>query len=509
MAFSLQSFLDTPTQELLDLAKKTDLLDLAKHYQITEIKSSLRKQEIKNILFRYLVEEEILEESALCLITEDKGSDLQLRELELKFALEQRKLELEQVREREQRQHELRLKELELQSQLGQQGQARQQSSRFDITKHIRLVPPFQEKEVDQYFMHFEKVAENLKWPKDHWTLLLQSTLIGKAREIYTQLSIEQSSDYDYVKQTILKGYELVPEAYRQKFRSCRKETGQTHVEFARVKEQLFDRWCNSKKIEKNHEKLRQLMLVEEFKSCIHSDVKSFLDEKQVETLEAAARLADDYSLTHKTSFVNKPTSFVNKPTSFVNRPASFVNRQTSFVNRPTSFVNKPTSFVNKPSPNRQQLHPTPSTDSLSSKPRSFGDSRNRSQFVNRGQNPLSQITCHYCKKPGHLKSDCYLLKSRQSGEMKPTGFTTLRSKPQSCFESDSFVDVVKPKSDSVMEVYEPFLSEGFVSLSCDLCPPTPIKILRDTGASQSLIVADVLPFVIIRILVLVYLFRV
>ena len=57
----------------------------------------------------------------------------------------------------------------------------------FDVTKHIRLVPPFQEKEVDTYFFHFEKVAENLKWPKEHWTLLLQSVVIGKAREIYTQ----------------------------------------------------------------------------------------------------------------------------------------------------------------------------------------------------------------------------------------------------------------------------------------------------------------------------------
>ena len=34
-----------------------------------------------------------------------------------------------------------------------------------------------------------------------------------------------------------------------------------------------------------------------------------------------------------------------------------------------------------------------------------------------------------------------------------------------------------------------------FVSLSGDNCPPTPIKILRDTGASQSLILADILPF--------------
>ena len=52
-------------------------------------------------------------------------------------------------------------------------------------------------------------------------------------------------------------------------------------------------------------------MLVEEFKRCIQSDVKTFLDEKQVETLEEAARLADDYYLTHKVSFIAKP-----KPTS-------------------------------------------------------------------------------------------------------------------------------------------------------------------------------------------------
>ena len=47
-------------------------------------------------------------------------------------------------------------------------------------------------------------------------------------------------------------------------------------------------------------------MLVEEFKRCINSDVKPFLDEKEVDTLEKAARLAADYTLTHKVSFVSK-----------------------------------------------------------------------------------------------------------------------------------------------------------------------------------------------------------
>ena len=200
---------------------------------------------------------------------------------------------------------QLRIKEIEFNEK--SKSLSSDTSKIFDVTKHIRLVPPFQEKEVDKYFLHFEKVAENLKWPREHWTLLLQSVVIGKAREINTQLSLEQSSDYDTVKEFILKAYELVPEAYRQKFRDCRKEHDQTHVEFARTKEQLFDRWCSSKKVGSDHAKLRQLMLVEEFKRCINSDVKAFLNEREVENLETAARLADDYALTHKASFVNKP----------------------------------------------------------------------------------------------------------------------------------------------------------------------------------------------------------
>ena len=132
--------------------------------------------------------------------------------------------------------------------------------------------------------------------------------MIGKALEIYTQLGVEQSHHHETVKELILKGYERVPQTYRQKFRNFKTDSNQTHVEFARNKEQLFDR---PKKIDQNYDKLRQLMLVEEFKRCIQSDVKTFLDEKQVETLKEAARLVVDYYLTHKVFFIAKP-----KPTS-------------------------------------------------------------------------------------------------------------------------------------------------------------------------------------------------
>ena len=514
MSFKLENFVAAPSMDLLNLAKKTDLLNIADHYALTSVKPSMLKHEIKNILIKFLVDEEILDPSALSsvLITQ---TDLQLRKLEIQRQIQLEKLKLEQeerirveqlereermqkekfeheermqkekleMEEREkekkrqiqrerlemeeriqkekleqaekERQYNLRMKELDMQDKA--KTKPLDLSTHFDVTKHIRLVPPFQEKEVDKYFLHFEKVAENLKWPKEHWTLLLQSVVIGKAREIYTQLSLEQSSDYDKVKELILKAYELVPEAYRQKFRNCRKENDQTHVEFARTKEQLFDRWCSSKKIGSDYPKLRQLMLVEEFKRCINSDVKSFLDEKEVETLEKAARLADDYTLTHKVSFVSR------------------ANPRKPFY--PPS--------GHKPSPSLQSGN----SNQNAPKPKPPGE--------NKGHNPLSQPICSYCKQSGHIVSDCPVLKRKREKQEgpKPTGLTSLKVTPQSCVKDQTPVQAKVPETDSVMEIYEPFLSDGFVSLNSDFAQSTPITILRDTGASQSLILADTLPF--------------
>ena len=45
---------------------------------------------------------------------------------------------------------------------------------------------------------------------------------------------------------------------------------------------------------------MKELILVEEFKRCVHADIKTHLDEQHAETLTEAATMADDYSLTHK-----------------------------------------------------------------------------------------------------------------------------------------------------------------------------------------------------------------
>jgi hypothetical protein len=45
---------------------------------------------------------------------------------------------------------------------------------------------------------------------------MLQSCFVGKAAEVYSALSSEQSCDYDIVKKEMLKLHELVPEAYKK-----------------------------------------------------------------------------------------------------------------------------------------------------------------------------------------------------------------------------------------------------------------------------------------------------
>ena len=55
------------------------------------------------------------------------------------------------------------------------------------------------------------------------------------------------------------------------------------------------------------HDKLRQLILVEEFRRCIHSDVRTFIDEQKAETLEGTAQLVNEFLLSHKVNIVEKP----------------------------------------------------------------------------------------------------------------------------------------------------------------------------------------------------------
>ena len=144
----------------------------------------------------HLVEEEVISDGEYILtstsIVDLKKLKLKDKEKECESQLKLKEMELKEC---ELAMH-LKIKELELAAASATVSPT-PHCSDFDVSKHVHIVPPFHETEVDKYFLHFEKVASSLSWPKEVWTLLLQSALLGKAREAYSALSVDQSFNYD------------------------------------------------------------------------------------------------------------------------------------------------------------------------------------------------------------------------------------------------------------------------------------------------------------------------
>ena len=91
----------------------------------------------------------------------------------------------------------------------------------------------------------------------------------------------------------------------------------------------------------------------------------------------------------------------------------------------------------------------------LSSMPIQSNTPKPNSTIETKSQYTLSRPTCNYCKKPGHLVSECLKLKRKlESNEARPTVLTTLRLRPQSSIKTNTFDRVTKPKSDSTMEIF-------------------------------------------------------
>ena len=118
------------------------------------------------------------------------------------------------------------------------------------------------------------------------------------------------------MKKTILFKYSLVPEAYRQKYRELKKKDNETYAEFAYESELLFDRWCTSVEVGTDFDKMRQLILVEQFRNSVSSDISVYLNEKEVSNLRDAGVKADEFALIHKRSNIHKKVRVKGSPSS-------------------------------------------------------------------------------------------------------------------------------------------------------------------------------------------------
>ena len=226
----VEDVVSEPTIEKLLKLKREHLISLMSHYGLVVDKSKWKAQ-IRDKLITHMVENDVLSDDALeYIFKEEKSEALRIKEMELEHEkemrlreleyereklefekeqetkrleqekeLEREKRESEREQEREKREYEkeLKLKELEIMAAEKEKDRVMKEKleqsklEHFDASKYVKFVPPFIEKDVNKYFLLFEKVAKDLNWPLDKYTILLQSALKGKASETYTALSPE------------------------------------------------------------------------------------------------------------------------------------------------------------------------------------------------------------------------------------------------------------------------------------------------------------------------------
>ena len=69
---------------------------------------------------------------------------------------------------------------------------------------------------------------------------------MGKVVKGFNGLTEENLKSFDIIRDSLLKVYELAPEAYHQRFRNTVKQQGQSFGELSRRKKDLFNKRVNA-----------------------------------------------------------------------------------------------------------------------------------------------------------------------------------------------------------------------------------------------------------------------
>jgi len=66
----------------------------------------------------------------------------------------------------------------------------------FRIDTAIKLIPKFNEHDIQSSLLSFEKIAQLNAFPEDKYAAILQAHLTDKALKVFTELSVEDCHDY-------------------------------------------------------------------------------------------------------------------------------------------------------------------------------------------------------------------------------------------------------------------------------------------------------------------------
>lgn len=82
------------------------------------------------------------------------------------------------------------------------------------LREYMNILPTFSDDDSESVFREFETSASHLELPREDWTWLIKPKLTKKALTVLG--GIENNTDYDLVKTTILAAYSITTEGFDQ-----------------------------------------------------------------------------------------------------------------------------------------------------------------------------------------------------------------------------------------------------------------------------------------------------
>ena len=250
-----------------------------------------------------------------------------------------------------------------------------------------------------------------------------------------------------------------------KKFRDLKKGDSESHTDFAFKMQNFFKRWLQSLGTYDDIERLRQIMLMEQFLLTVSTELKIWLVDQKPKTVDEMARLADQYVALRKQSSLQQNTSSGNADNVIAHNRSNFKNAAAT------------------QRPNNQYSHNANTSPKKFFKPYKSAPTAPRANTV----------ICAYCKKPNHTVSECRKLKQKQAAELAE------QKQASTASMNTNVADTSHADKPSVLHVAEAKDTEMSVHpLFAPFCSPVTIikpdgyhrniQTLRDTGAMQSLI---------------------
>jgi len=234
-----------------------------------------------------------------------------------RFEREREKERFERERERER--HELAMKQIELDMLNANNSHLsvsdKDITCRASATPSVKL-PPFVDykDDLDSYLNRFERFAKSNKWEKTEWATSLSALLTGRALDVYSRLSETSASDYDTLKEALLKRYELTESGFRNRFKNSKPDQGESPEQFFIRLGNYLTRWIELSGIDKDYDSLCDLLIKDQFISSCPTDLAIHLKERAPSNLQELSKISEQYLLAHGKSFSTKWSDNKNTP---------------------------------------------------------------------------------------------------------------------------------------------------------------------------------------------------